>query len=238
MHKHSIGIALILILSALVLAACGPSASQETPTSTPLSVEAISTAAVQTAFAQLTLEAPTITPTPTFTNTPDVTATPTLNATATKPAPTPAGCANMKFISDPTIPDGTQMPVGQAFTKTWRVQNTGTCDWTTSFKLVFSYGEAMGGQAVNMAGTVATGQNVDISVAMKVPNKTGKLTGVWSMMDDKNQPFGPLLTVVINVGTVSPTPTGGITETPTSESTAAASVTPAEAITPTETSTP
>jgi hypothetical protein len=232
MHKHSIWIALILILSVLVLGACGSSASQATPTSTPLSVEAVSTAAVQTAFAQLTLVAPTITPTPTITNTPETTATPTLEATATKPSPTPTGCANLKFITDVTIPDGTQMPVGQAFTKTWRIQNTGTCEWTTSFKLVFSYGEAMGGQAVNMASTVDTGQTVDVSVNMKVPNKTGKLTGVWSMVDDKNQPFGPLLTVVINIGTVSPTPTGSLTGTPTLETTANASLTPTETNTP------
>jgi hypothetical protein len=90
----------------------------------------------------------------------------------------------------------------------------------------------MGGQAVNMASTVATGQTVDVSVNMKVPNKTGKLTGVWSMVDDKNQPFGPLLTVVINIGTVSPTPTGSLTGTPTLESTANASVTPTETNTP------
>jgi hypothetical protein len=237
MRKHHFSITLILILSAFVLGACGPSASNATPTSTPLSVEAISTAAVQTAFAQLTLEAPTITPTPAFTNTPNVTATPTPKVTATKPAPTPAGCANMKFISDVTIPDGTTMSVNTSFTKTWRVQNTGTCNWTTSFKLVFSYGEAMGGQTVFLASTVAPGQNVDISVALKVPNKTGKLTGVWALEDDKSQPFGPLLTVVINVGTVSPTPTGSTT-TPTSESTAEASSTPTEETTPTLTPTP
>jgi hypothetical protein len=238
MRKHHFRFTLILILSAFVLGACGSSASNATPTSTPLSVEAISTAAVQTAFARLTLEAPTITPTPAFTNTPNVTATPTLKATATKPAPTPAGCANMKFISDVTIPDGTQMPAGQTFTKTWKVQNTGTCNWTTSFKLVFSYGDAMGGQTVSLASTVAPGQNVDISVAMKVPNKTGKLTGVWALEDDKSQPFGPLLTVVINIGTVSPTPTGSLTTTPTLEATAEASSTPTEETTPTLTPTP
>ena len=93
----------------------------------------------------------------------------------------------MKFISDVTIPDGTQMPVGTAFTKTWRVQNSGTCNWTTSFKLVFSYGEQMGGQTVSLASTVAPGQNVDISVDLKVPNKTGKLEGIWSLVDDKGQ---------------------------------------------------
>jgi hypothetical protein len=216
MSKHHFRFTLILILSAIVLGACGSAASNATPTSTPLSVEAISTAAVQTAFAQLTLEAPTITPTPTFTNTPNVTTTPKIaQPTATKPAPTAASCSNMKFVSDVTIPDGTQMPVGQTFTKTWRVQNTGTCTWTTSYKLVFSYGDAMGGQTLNLASTVATGASVDLSVAMKVPNKAGKLAGVWALADDRGQYFGPTLTVVINIGAVSPTPTGSATAAPT-----------------------
>jgi hypothetical protein len=238
MQKHYFGITVILLVSAFVLGACGSKASDATPTSTPLSVEAISTAAAQTVIARLTLEAPTITPTPAFTNTPNVTATPTLKATATKPAPTAASCSNMKFVSDVTVPDGTQMPVGQTFTKTWRVQNTGTCAWTTSYKLIFSYGDAMGGQTLNLASTVAAGASVDLSIAMKVPNKSGKLAGVWALADDKGQYFGPTLTVIINIGAVSPTPTGSVTETPTSESTSAPSSTPTETITPTGTTNP
>jgi hypothetical protein len=239
MKKHYFGITLIVIMGAFLLGACGSSAAKETPTPT-LSIEAISTSVAQTVIAQITQAAPTITPTPVFTNTPDVTATPTLlNPTATRPAPTAAKCANMKFVSDVTIPDGTQMPAGQAFTKTWKVQNIGTCTWTTGFKLSFSFGEAMGGQTVAFASTVATGQTVDISVNMIVPNKTGKLTGVWTLLDDKGQPFGPTLTVVINVGAVSPTPTGSVTATPTQTLTPVSTTeTPAATETPTETPSP
>ena len=77
----------------------------------------------------------------------------------------------------------------QDFTKTWRVQNTGTCPWTTNFKLVFVRGEAMSGQSLALSSVVATGQKVDISVNLKVPNKTGKLSGVWSLVDEKGQYF-------------------------------------------------
>lgn len=238
MKKHYFRIVLIVIVGAFVLGACGSSASKATPTPT-LSIEAISTAAVQTAFAQLTLEAPTITPTPAFTNTPEATATPKdTQPTATRPAPTAARCVAMKFVSDVTIPDGTQMPVGQAFTKTWKVQNTGTCAWTTNFKLAFSFGEVMGGQTTALP-SAATGQTVDISVNLTVPNKTGKLTGVWTLQDDKGQPFGPTLTVVINVGTVSPTPTGSATVSPTLTSTPVSTTeTPVPTESPTETLTP
>lgn len=106
------------------------------------------------------------------------------------------------------------MVVNQEFTKTWRVQNTGSCAWTTSFKLAFSYGEAMGGQSVGLTDTVQVGHQVDLSVKLKVPNKTGKLTGVWVLLDGSGEHFGALLTVVINVSSLSPTPTGNLTETP------------------------
>jgi hypothetical protein len=210
-----------------------------------LSVEAISTAAAQTVIAQLTQQAPTIQPTAVFTNTLASTATSAISQpTRTSVPPTSTNCANSIYISDVTIPDGTQMPVDQEFTKTWRVQNTGTCQWTTSFKLAFSYGEAMSGQAVSLPNSVATGQQVDISVKLKVPNKTGKLTGVWVLLDDKGEHFGALLTVVINVGAVSPTPTGSITATPTPTytpgggSTSTATNTPETTATPSYTPTP
>jgi hypothetical protein len=240
MKKNHAGITLILILGAFVLGACGSSDGKATPTSTPWSVEAISTAAAQTVIAQLTLEAPTITPTPVFTNTPDVTATPTqLVPTATRPSPTAVNCANSIFVSDVSITDGTQMPAGMAFTKTWRVQNTGTCPWTTNFKLVFVSGDSMGAQTVNLASTVATGQKVDISVNMIVPNKSGKVEGIWGLMDDKGQRFGELVAVRITIGALSPTPTDSDTETPTQAITPASTATETSVSTetPTETAT-
>lgn len=236
MQKHYFCIALIVALGTFVLSACGSAAGNPTPTSTPLSVEAISTAAAQTVIAQLTQQAPTTQPTAVFTDTLVGTAT-SINPqpTRTLALPTSANCANSIYISDVTIPDGTQLPVDQEFTKTWRVQNTGTCQWTTSFKLVFSYGEAMSGQAVSLANSVATGQQVEISVKLKVPNKTGKLTGVWVLVDDKGQHFGVLLTLVINVGALSPTPTGSVTATPTNTP---PSDTPTSTNTPVPTETP
>lgn len=231
-------IVMIVAIGALLLSACGFSGGNATPTST-LSIDEISTSVAQTVIAQITQQAPTITLTPVFTDTPAFTATlATPLPTNTKARPTSASCANMTFVSDVTIPDGTLLPVGQEFTKTWKVQNSGTCQWTTSFRLIFSYGEAMGGQALAMPAAVATGQQIDLSVKMKVPNKSGKLTGVWTLVDDKSQPFGPLLTVVINVGVLSPTPTGSVTATPTNGSGNTETPTNTQAPTNTPTETP
>ena len=216
---------MILIFAVFILSACGGAAAgTPTPTSTPVDIPAIFTEAAQTVIAQLTQEAPTLTPTPLFTNTPTLPP-----ATVVTPSPTIQKCEDSAFVSDVTIPDGTQMAVNQHFTKTWRVQNTGTCTWINTFYLGFAYGELMGGQTkLLLTSPVATGQTVDLSVSLTVPNKTGKLTGVWSLFDDKGNTVGKNLTVVVTVGVPSTTPTGGLTATPslTTTATLAATETP------------
>ena len=228
MKKHNLYFGLVVIISVLVLSACGAAAATGTPTSTstPVDIPALFTEAAQTVFAQLTQQAPTLTPTPRFTNTPTLPP-----ATAVTPSATVQKCEDSAFVSDVTIPDGTQMAVNQHFTKTWRVQNTGTCTWITTFYLGFAYGELMGGQTkVQLVSAVAPGQTVDLSVSLVVPNKTGKLTGVWSLFDDKGNTVGRTLTVVVNVGVPSSTPTVGLTGTP--GSTATSTLTPTVTPTP------
>ena len=225
MKKQTLNLAMIALIAALILSACGGAATATpAPTATPVDIAAIYTQAAQTVIAQLTEQAPTLTPTPLFTDTP---LAPT--ATVATPSPTVQQCEGMTFVEDVTIPDGTQMAVNQHFTKTWRVQNTGTCTWITTFYLGFAFGEQMGGQTrVPLKAAVATGQTADFSVSLIVPNKTGKLTGVWSLFDDKGNTVGKNMTVVIDVGVPRATPTGGITATPalTSTDTLAPSETP------------
>jgi hypothetical protein len=238
MHKIRLRTGLLITIAAIVLSACGSAAGSPTPTSTitstPVNVAAISTSVAQTVIAGITQTAFNL-PTATLTSTPTMTPTSlTPQATRVSVLPTSTNCANSIFVADVTVPDNTQLPVGYGFTKTWRVKNTGTCPWTTSFALAFSYGEQMGGSNVRLAAAVPVGGQTDISVSMTVPNRTGKLTGVWTLIDDKSQPFCALLSVVINVGALSPTPTGSITVTPTP----GASGTPTSTSTPTPTGSP
>ncbi len=74
------GIALV-VLASFVLSAC--SSGQVMPTPTPVDVRPIYTAAMQTAIAEVTRNAPTATATATITPTPVPTDTPTLTPTAT-----------------------------------------------------------------------------------------------------------------------------------------------------------
>jgi hypothetical protein len=246
--------AIIMIMAFLLLSACG---SQET-TPTTGSIDAAYTAAAQTIAVQYTLTAAqaTFTPFPTQTSTATATITPTSGTpTATLAVINPVlpnsgnSCNNSIYISDVTIPDGTQLIPGQGFTKTWRIKNTGSCEWTTSYKLVFLTGEAMGGQPVALPNNVKSGEQVDVSVVLVAPNKAGDLQGVWRLADDKGTQFGTVLTVVIKSSgstatpSKSPTPTstgGSTTKTPTQTPTTTQTPTPTQppTLTPTPTETP
>ena len=188
-------------------------------------------------------------PTPTLTLLPSPTfQLPTLPplATSTLAVGGASGCDNSVYISDVTIPDGTTVAPGQAFTKTWKVSNTGTCTWTTAYQIIFLYGEMMGGKATAIGKVVNTGQSADISVALTAPSTAGNSTGTWRLSNTNSQPFGTFLTVVIKTGAVTGTATTTPTPTSTGAVTAATStytLTPtiapaATTVVPTNTNTP
>lgn len=201
MIKHVIGLTVL----ASLLSACGPSEPVE-PT---LSVSAIHTFAAETVIAEFTQTAQAITPTPSATATESVTATAegTVQPSATVPptnnpiqtTATQRLCDDAAWVSDVTVPDGTQMSPGQDFVKTWNVRNTGSCTWGTGYAPIFAFGEKMGGIAEPLNGTVAPGEEVEISVRFKAPGSTGEYSSTWRMANASNVPFGENVFVLIVV---------------------------------------
>ncbi len=199
---------LLLVLGAFLLLRSPAGPSPE---------ELLATGAAQTVAAQLTQVAiqQTIAPPPptntsgppTDTPPPPATVTPTLPPITSTPA-----CTDLAaFVSDVTIPDNTYMPPSQAFTKTWRLKNAGTCTWTTGYALVFDSGNIMGGPtSQNLAGNVPPGANVDVSVSLVAPGGNGTHRGNWKLRNDRGTIFGlggggPFYVQII----VGPTPTSG-----------------------------
>jgi hypothetical protein len=188
------------LLIVVLLASCSGTAPAD-PTATPVDVNALQTAAVrtvvanitQTAVAQITAteaipptEPPTAIPAPTEIATPTVT-------------PTSASCNNSAFVSDASVTDGTQMTSGQEFIKTWKVKNTGACTWTTGYRIIFSYGEAMGGMLTELTTDVVPDTETEISVKMRAPVKSGTYSGYWRLATNNAVPFGEIFTVIITV---------------------------------------
>lgn len=124
--------------------------------------------------------------------------TPRPSLTPTQPGTTssttlPALCdqAAPGIPIDVTIPDGSEMEPGQAFTKIWRLQNVGTCTWTKDYALVWFSGDKLGAPAsVPLSGNISPGQTVDLSVDMTAPEKPGTYRGNWKLRNDSGALFG------------------------------------------------
>jgi hypothetical protein len=181
--------------------------------------DVFATAAAQTVAAQLTLAAQ-VPGTPIATEAPVDTVTPTATVIPSPTTPAPSAtsaCTNAaQFVTDVTIPDGTNVAAGGNFNKTWRLKNAGTCTWDTSYSLVFAGGSAMGGPASQaLAGSVSSGNQVDLTVSLTAPSSAGSYTGNWQLRTGSGALFGIGATatsafwVKITVGP-TPTPTPGI----------------------------
>jgi hypothetical protein len=104
--------------------------------------------------------------------------------------PTPI-CDMAGFMADVSIADGTNIPVGTQFVKTWRLKNTGTCTWTADYAVVFDGGSGLDAPASQKIGSsVAPGQTIDVSVTMRAPAQTGSYRGNWKMRNASGILFG------------------------------------------------
>jgi next-to-BRCA1 protein 1 len=136
----------------------------------------------------------------------------------------------MALVFQVIDPNNPTFKAGEWFRVTWKVANTGTCNWIHSYRLVFSSGDQMGGPSLQrLAKTITPGNWTEFSVDLQAPNSKGTYTGYWRLTDPDGKAFGVNLAVSIKVG---PPPT----ETPTSTSLPTATFTPTA--TPTETATP
>ena len=81
--------------------------------------------------------------------------------------------------------------MSEPFTKTWRLKNTGTCTWTTGYKITLVSGEAMGNTTViPLPASVGPGQTVDVSVSMVAPAVEGHYEGRWQLQASDGKTFG------------------------------------------------
>jgi len=194
----------IILLTGIVLSACGGQAAQATETPTAV---------------------PATTAPPTATNTATEVVIPVTGEITATPSPTPtafvpenaADCVNnAKFVSDVTIPDNSNITAGTAFTKTWRIQNAGTCIWWSGYTLEHYSENAMSAPASVPLPVTNPGENADISVDLVAPSVAGTYRGNFVV---KN-PEGLIMQVdndsrlwlIINVGeapTAAPTTASG-----------------------------
>lgn len=174
---------LTLIVMALLLSACGKASQTQ---------EQISTAVAQTVQAQNSLtkiaSAPTLTPSPLIENTAMPLPGPTNTSAPISGAP---GCTVSARLAAENPPDAALLKPSQFFWKTWSLENTGTCTWDSTYKLVYWSGDLMGGlNSYPLPELVAPGETKDISIYLKTPDAEGTFTGYWSIQTPWNTYFG------------------------------------------------
>jgi hypothetical protein len=121
----------------------------------------------------------------------DPTPSPEPIATLTLASASQACVDSAAFVGDVTIPDNTIVASNTAFTKTWRLKNTGSCTWNNSYLVSYISGTTMGQQPgywiVPQGQTVAPGQTVDVSVGMTSPTGNGNYQSYWGLKKEQGQ---------------------------------------------------
>jgi hypothetical protein len=203
-----------LILIFLGLAACGGAAPTPDPAQALTQIwQTVEVAQAQTALAasptpRLT-NTPAISPTQEATNTPLITNTPLPGIPSFTPnGPVNLGtqsavCDNAVGVADITYPDGSEVPAGESFIKTWSVKNLGPCTWSTKYRLIFGWGGAGTTWSKTppsfLTATVLPGETIEISVTLTAPSTAGNYAAAFRLQNNNGFNFGPAQTVVIVV---------------------------------------
>ncbi|MGA2503635.1 MAG: NBR1-Ig-like domain-containing protein [Anaerolineales bacterium] len=199
----------------LGLAACGGGAPTTDPSLAFTQIwQTVEVAQAATALAAS--QTPIFTVTPAASLTPQVSNTPLLTSTLLPGAPsltpisslaplgTQAGaCDNSQFVTDVTIPDGTEVAAKSEIVKTWRVKNLGPCTWNKNYHLIFGWGGIgtnwNSNHPVPFPVTVIPGESLEITVDLDAPSAPGNYTAAFRLQNDKGYNFGDSLTIVISV---------------------------------------
>jgi hypothetical protein len=205
-----IGLPVSILLIALVLSSCMPTASTLPVIPNATEPQAVVSSPTQTSQPATNTPAQTSLPdtaTPTLTAVPYtatvqvVTLTPTPEqaqaATEIPASQTPTqqvsspGCNKAGFVSDITVPNGTIMAVTQSFVKTWRLINLGTCTWTPDYQVVPMQGDQVSGYgSFSLGVTVASKSYVDISIHITAPGTEGVIGGSYKLQSSDGVVFG------------------------------------------------
>jgi ABC-type amino acid transport substrate-binding protein/heat shock protein HslJ len=146
--------------------------------------------------------------------------------TPTPPPSTGGPCLDaMAYVADLTLDDQDmtnppKMTPGQAFQKGWRVRNSGTCTWDSTYSLTPVGGNnpaaRMGGLPTPVQGQVQPGQTYDFYVDLVAPLAPGVYQEFWTMRNPAGVLFGDRIWVGVEV-VANPTATPPPTQTPTGQ---------------------
>lgn len=138
-----------------------------------------------------------------YTSTVNVALTPSVTGTPpTATANTGAlanGCNNLAIVRDVNYPGGSTVKAGESFTKTWKVQNIGSCEWQYNYALVIVQDDYFFSTWSKLGKNVPVGNWAEISVVLEAPKHDGTFNASWRLADSGGNAFGASLSVSIVV---------------------------------------
>ena len=108
----------------------------------------------------------------------------------------------LTFLADVTAPDGAAIAAGRAFTKTWRVRNSGTSRWEGCL-LEHAGDERLGGPDSVPLPPLAPDETGEVSVPLVAPTEPGRHRSTWKARNARGRLFAFALYADIHVTPVA-----------------------------------
>ena len=108
--------------------------------------------------------------------------------------------SNLTFVSDLTIPDNTSITYGSTIDKQWVVENSGTCHWSSDYRLKHIGGAALGAPEEIALYPARAGTQATIQILFTAPFTDGDYESAWQAIDPQGIAFGdPIFIRIIAV---------------------------------------
>lgn len=113
----------------------------------------------------------------------------------------PENCTNnLAFVEDVTVEDFSNFSPGEKIEKTWRVSNSGTCNWKEGYTLKIVDGDSFEASPSQPLFPARAGAEVEITVELTAPEQPGEeYLSAWQAYDAEGNAFGAVIYTKFNV---------------------------------------
>jgi len=105
----------------------------------------------------------------------------------------------LTFIADMTVEDDSEFIPGAKVVKTWRVENSGSCNWDSEYTIRLVDGSPMGASSTQALFPARSGAEAEVTVNFTAPPDAGRISSIWQAFDPDGTPFGQTFFVQIVV---------------------------------------
>ena len=117
-----------------------------------------------------------------------------------EPTLSPAECTNnLKFVSDATVPDNSTFNQGEVIDKQWLIENTGTCNWDSTYRLRHTGGASLGAPEEIALYPARAGTQATLRILFTAPFSPDFYASEWQAVAPDGALFGDPIYIKINV---------------------------------------